>query len=469
MSAAQRRGVQESVRSLWLAEEHAHIEQRRVQRMRVFTCVIMATLAFGWSCFFAWTGQWLIVASLLFLMCSAVATFLLLQGRGVGAVTDVLVFGSVMVVVSGIALLCDGPDRHTPRSVHLFLLPLAVASFMAFRYRKPWQSYVISGLSLALFLALTVTTWTPFPELTFPEHVRDVGKWLNGAAAMLVMLMLLHVLHTDASQHSSMERAMQTALHEEQFVLHFQPQLNQAQQVTGAEVLVRWQHPQRGLLPPGVFIDHAERNGLMVPLGQWILEKTCDLLHQWQQDPLLRHLDLAVNVSQTQFRQESFVPDVLGAVARHGIDTDKLELELTETLMVLNMEELQQKMQALRDVGIRFSLDDFGTGFSSLSHLRQLPLQTLKIDRSFVTDLPHESNSTTIVQTLLGLAKSMQLTVVAEGIETAAQRDCLLSLGIDVGQGFLYAPGLDAEAMGEWLHRYPAAPLAAQDALAASR
>lgn len=211
---------------------------------------------------------------------------------------------------------------------------------------------------------------------------------------------------------------------------------------------------KHGLLMPSVFIHHAERNGLMAPLGQWVLEQACLQLKKWQKDPVMAQLELAVNVSQTQFRQDSFTADVLRAVQQHGIEPRRLELELTETLMALNMDDLQYKMQLLERSGLRFSLDDFGTGFSSLHWLRQLPLHTLKIDRSFVSDLPHGNNSAAIVKTLLGLAQSMELKVVAEGIEQDAQQAFLMEHGCPRFQGYLYSKPLPLQEFVSFVRKH---------------
>ena len=220
-------------------------------------------------------------------------------------------------------------------------------------------------------------------------------------------------------------------------MLYYQPQLNGAGRVIGAELLIRWQHQQRGLLAPGEFIDHAEHTGLIIPIGQWVLEQTASQLRRWKDDPLFGDLGLAVNISQKQLSQSSFVAEILGLIERHGIDARRLELELTETLIVHDMEDLTRKMTALVEHGVRFSLDYFGTGFSSLSHLKRLPLSKLKIDRSFICDVLTDANSETIVRTVIALGQSMGMTVIAEGVETEAQRRFLADNGCTQFKGYL--------------------------------
>lgn len=287
-------------------------------------------------------------------------------------------------------------------------------------------------------MALAASNWRPTDLYALPDDVRLIGSWLQGLVAMALFFGLLHILQTDTAERSELDRDLRAAVREQQFVLYYQPQLDDSGRVTGAELLIRWQHPQRGLLAPGEFIDHAENTGLIIPIGQWVLEQTAARLRQWQDDPLYRDLSLAVNISQKQFGQASFVAEILGLIERHGIDAQRLELELTETLIVRDMEDLTRKMTALVEQGVRFSLDDFGTGFSSLSHLKRLPLSKLKIDRSFICDVLTDANSETIVRTVIALGQSMGMTVIAEGVETEAQRGFLADNGCLRYQGYLF-------------------------------
>jgi EAL domain-containing protein (putative c-di-GMP-specific phosphodiesterase class I) len=308
---------------------------------------------------------------------------------------------------------------------------------MAFRDEPLGLRYGISLLSLLLFLGLAASNWRPTDLYALPDDVRVIGSWLQGLVAMALFFGLLHILQTDTAERSELDRDLRAAVREQQFVLYYQPQLDDNGRVTGAELLIRWQHPQRGLLAPGEFIDHAEHTGLIIPIGQWVLEQTAAQLRQWKDDALYRDLGLAVNISQTQFSQASFVAEILGLIERHGIDARRLELELTETLIVRDLEDLTRKMTALVEQGVRFSLDDFGTGFSSFSHLKRLPLSKLKIDRSFICDVLTDANSETIVRTVIALGRSMGMTVIAEGVETEAQRRFLADNGCTRFQGYL--------------------------------
>lgn len=431
-------GLLQRLRQLWLAPELAQIGQRRERRMRLLACAAVFALGSGWGVFFAWHGRWgIVLLDTVLVLCAAGVFALTVRDRVRGA--NLLLFGVIIAVVAGMALVIDVPSPAAPRSIHLYLLPLALAAFMAFRDEPPWLRYGMAALCLALFVGLAASVASPFPGHNLPDGVRRIGSWLQGAAAMAMLLMLLHILQTDAAQRPQLERELQAALREQQFELHYQPQVDRQGRVAGAEVLIRWRHPRRGLLAPGEFIGQAERSGLIVPIGHWVLEQTCARLRAWHGDPACGTLRLAVNISQTQFRQPAFVDQVLAVIEASGIDAQRLELELTETLIVLDLDDLTRKMRQLVGHGVRFSLDDFGTGFSSLSHLKRLPLDKLKVDRSFICDLPGDASSAAIVRTLIGLARRMRLMVVAEGVETEAQHRFLEEHGCPQFQGYLFS------------------------------
>jgi diguanylate cyclase (GGDEF)-like protein/PAS domain S-box-containing protein len=235
-----------------------------------------------------------------------------------------------------------------------------------------------------------------------------------------------------------LERELRIALRQEQLCLHYQPQVDLQGRCTGAEVLVRWQHPERGLVYPNHFIPVAEETSLILPIGLWVLEDACRQLRRWADDPAMRHLTLSVNVSGRQLHQPDFVDQVLAILQRTGAPPETLKLELTESLLVNEVEKCIAKMNALTDHGIQFALDDFGTGYSSLSYLKRLPLAKLKIDRSFVQDVLDDPNDAAIVRTIIALAETLGLAVLAEGVETHAQRDFLADNGCHWYQGYLF-------------------------------
>jgi diguanylate cyclase (GGDEF)-like protein/PAS domain S-box-containing protein len=252
-------------------------------------------------------------------------------------------------------------------------------------------------------------------------------------------------MQAEITARAALDNDLREALQEGNFCLYYQPQVDFAGNWTGAEALVRWQHPRRGMVPPAEFIPQAEVTGLILPLGHWVLETACTQLVAWAKLPDMLHLTLAVNVSARQFRHADFVDQVLTIINRTGADPKKLKLEMTESLLLHDVEDIIAKMIALKAKGVGFSLDDFGTGYSSLSYLKRLPLDQVKIDQSFVRDVLTDSNDATIARTIVALAQSMGLAVIAEGVETEAQRDFLATNGCTAYQGYLFGRPMPVE------------------------
>jgi diguanylate cyclase (GGDEF)-like protein/PAS domain S-box-containing protein len=244
---------------------------------------------------------------------------------------------------------------------------------------------------------------------------------------------------------AALESDLRQAVEAKDFVLHYQAQIAGGW-VTGAEVLVRWKHAKRGMVSPAEFIPLAEETGLILPLGHWVLETACTQLAAWAAQPEMAHFTLAVNVSAPQFRESDFVDRVLAVLKNTGTNPYRLKLELTESMLADNVEDIIEKMFALKAKGVGFSLDDFGTGYSSLSYLKRLPLDQLKIDQSFVRDVMVDANDAAIAKTVIALAQSLGLGVIAEGVETEVQKDFLASSGCHAYQGYFFSRPLAVEA-----------------------
>jgi len=254
-------------------------------------------------------------------------------------------------------------------------------------------------------------------------------------------------LQAELDQRTRMESDLRRGIDEGQFMLHYQPQVDCQRRMTGVEALLRWQHPQRGLVPPGQFIVLAEESDLILPIGNWVLETACRQLVGWSAQPDTAHLTIAVNVSARQLRHANFLEQVMAIVRATGANPQRLKLEITESLLLDNVESTIAKMTHLKAQGIGFSLDDFGTGYSSLAYLKLLPLDQLKIDQSFVRDVLTDPNDATIARTILSLGHSLGLTVIAEGVETKEQLDFLAENGCTAYQGYLFGRPAPIEAL----------------------
>ena len=258
-------------------------------------------------------------------------------------------------------------------------------------------------------------------------------------------------LQVTLTARATLEKDLRQGIAKNEFRLHYQPQVGADGRVQGVEALLRWQHPTRGNVSPALFIPLAEQCGFILELGQWVLTTACQKLATWRNDPAHRGLSIAVNVSVKQFRSQRFVRDVLDTLATTGADPSCLKLELTESVLADDVDSLIDKMAVLRAHGVLFSLDDFGTGYSSLNYLKRLPLDQLKIDQSFVRDLMTDPNDAAIVRAILTLGSSLGLQVIAEGVETDAQKDFLRRHGCGQFQGYLFARPLADDALASYL------------------
>lgn len=291
--------------------------------------------------------------------------------------------------------------------------------------------HVAASIGVALFQGNAVSTG----EL---EQRADTAMYRAKTLGRNRVVFFEEPMLENLAQRTRLEASLRDALHAGRLLPHFQPQVDVKGRLMGAELLLRWHHPQRGWVPPGEFIPLAEETGLIVPLGRWVLEEACAQLSRWRTDPATQALSLSVNVSPLQFVQADFVEHLRGLIAHGRFDPRHLQLELTEGLVTTNLEEVIQRMQAVRALGLTLSMDDFGTGQSSLSNLRRLPIQCLKIDRVFVKDLPLDAADVAIVSSIILMAGALGLDVLAEGVETDDQRLALQCLGCFKYQGYLF-------------------------------
>jgi EAL domain-containing protein (putative c-di-GMP-specific phosphodiesterase class I) len=253
---------------------------------------------------------------------------------------------------------------------------------------------------------------------------------------------------------SEMERELRYALEYEEFKLHYQVQVNDDSFPIGAEALLRWNNRKLGNVSPAEFIPLAEKTGLIVSIGEWVLKTACAQIKQWESDALTRNLDLAINVSMRQFNEVDFVARTKAIIQESGINPTRLKLEITESMIMNNVQTIISTMNELKSLGVKFSMDDFGTGYSSLSYIKRLPLDQLKIDQSFVQDLQTNIHDRSIVRTIIAMALSLNLDIIAEGVETEEQRNILIDKGCRKFQGYFFSKPVPIEQLEVYLEKF---------------
>ena len=322
-----------------------------------------------------------------------------------------------------------------------------VARKMLLNLRQPFQ---VNGLEIIVSASVGIAV--------FPEDGRDAETLVRAADVAQQKaknqstegwLFYAQEMNLRSMERLKLETGLRRALEKQQFVLHYQPQIELAsRQLVGAEALIRWQHPQQGMVSPAQFIPLAEETGLIAPMGEWVIDEACRQIAAWRQAGK-SPIKIAVNLSSRQFRLD--LPQAVERVLKHyDVAAGWLELELTESMLMRDAEDVIRMMEGLKGIGISLSLDDFGTGFSSLSYLKRFPIDKLKIDQSFVRGIPDDSKDMAITRSIIDLAQHLKLKVLAEGVETTAQSDFLQQAGCEQVQGFLFSRPLDVAAFDRW-------------------
>ena len=289
----------------------------------------------------------------------------------------------------------------------------------------------------------------PFDESDVNALVKNADTAMYQAKAEGRGTYRFHTAEMNNAAHARMALVadLHRALERQEFSLHYQPQVSLTTgAIIGLEALLRWQHPERGSVPPGEFISVAEESGLIVPIGHWVLDEACRQARRWQ-DAGLPKMRIAVNISARQFRQGAIVEAVALTLGNTGLDPDWLELEVTESALMDDVEDAIQTMQQLRTLGVHLAIDDFGTGYSSLSYLKRFPVEHLKIAAEFVRDMTIDGDDAAIAKAIIDMGHSLRMKVIAEGVENDTQLRCLISEGCDEKQGFLFSRPLPPEEL----------------------
>tara|TARA_R110002020_G_scaffold189446_2_gene388449 strand:- start:39865 stop:41151 length:1287 start_codon:yes stop_codon:yes gene_type:complete len=396
----------------------------------------IAGIGFIQAVIFAALGSWVVVAMELSAFVGGLAIYFLIR-RGHLAFGILAGQAALMAIAITMGLILDVPTADAPRISHLYLLVLAALGYLNYQRGKSRAQLVLIGLCLLAFIVLASAPLTS-PFVVLPDMARTIGTWANAVMATTLLAVCIHAMQAEFNRKDKFSRDLMTALWNDEFQLAYQPQVDLSQNTIGAEALLRWNSPKRGAVSPVEFIPQAEELGLMVAIGGWVLEQGCRTLAEWSKNPLFRHLSLSINVSASQLMHRDFEAFVRDTLVKTRANPHRLILELTESVLVTDIDLVIAKLDGLRELGITIALDDFGTGYSSLSYLRRLPIQQVKIDRSFVQDAVNSSVSASLVKNVVLMSRDLGHTVLAEGVETIEQHALLARFGCIEFQGYFY-------------------------------
>jgi EAL domain-containing protein (putative c-di-GMP-specific phosphodiesterase class I) len=421
--------------------------------------LVVGVLTAGWGIVFAFMQAWSLAAMDAAVVIVALSSFVLARRHKLSAA---LLFSqaSFFLITVVFCLLFDVPSEAAPRVSHLFLLVLALLGYINYqREHSALQLAIIASCLSAFVVFASTQAAVPFAQ-PIADEFRLLGSWVNTIIAVVMLCGGVYVMQLEFARNLDQAREIKSALRNQEFELFYQPQVDETGRLKGAEALLRWKRTDGNYVSPAEFIPIAEQAGLMPGIGGWVVLEACKTLALWQQEEGSRHLMLSANVSVDQFMKPNFVASVLSQIEALKVDPARLKLELTESLMATDVNTIVEKMRALRAAGITISLDDFGTGYSSLSYLRQLPIHEIKIDRSFVQEAPANPRNRILLKSIFDIARMLDLSVVAEGIETTEQLLLLQSFGCTAFQGYYFGrPVPLAEFQTRWTNDMTA-PLA---------
>lgn len=409
----------------------------RARRLMLMCGFILIALGMAWCGMYAFYGKWAMTAlTSEAVVLGACVLALIFAGRvRLSAITA----GHALLVLLVLLCLFDNPIAGVPRSTHMYFLPVAAGAILVFRKEGWYLRFVLPSL-LLLACAICGASKLNFAGrgVMPPAEVHGIAAWVNYLSALGVLAVVFFIMQTNFSARRAWETDLREAIVKGQFQLAYQPQVDRNGRPYGAEVLLRWDHRRYGNVSPEEFIPFAEKTGVIVPMGGWVLRQACAQLARWAANPATAALTLSVNVSTSQFLQRDFVKSVIEILESSGAPASRLKLELTESVFNCDLEGSVRKMNMLRERGVHWSLDDFGTGYSSLSVVRKLPVDELKIDRSFVREVAYNASDRAIIRTLVSLSRSLGLFLVAEGVSEERQFSVLRGAGCDAFQGYLF-------------------------------
>ncbi len=399
--------------------------------------LVIAAIGAAWAIIFGIMGWWGIVALDAVILASGLSIHALVR-RGQLAL-GLLVAQAVLIAIATImALIIDVPTAEAPRVTHLYLLVVATLGFLNYQRKASPAQLALIALSLLLFVVFASAPLANPYEVVLPVALREAGTWANAIVATALLAGCIYAMQAELARNDRIGRDLLAALWNGEFHLVYQPQVDLDHQTIGAEALLRWDSPARGAVPPATFIPQAERAGLMVAIGGWVLKQGCMTLAEWGKHPKFSHLTLSINVSASQILDDGFEDLGRDSLAATGADAGRLTLEMTESVLVTDTETVVARLAGLQALGITIALDDFGTGYSSLAYLRSLPIQQIKIDRGFVKDALDDPRSASLIRNVVQIGRDLGQMVLAEGVETAEQQALLAQAGCIQFQGYFH-------------------------------
>lgn len=410
-------------------------------RIAAYTAVV---ISLGWLSFFIWSKEWELAVSLIILAIITLPCWILAM-RGLFFRSLLLAQIACLLYVVFFCYRYDVSNHLFQRTTHLYIPVIALVGYIIYQQTKSKFQIAIILVSLLLFILFSSNArFLSINNITVKDF-QALGTWINPLFATTLFVGIIVAMHTDFSKRKNSVKAIQNALYNDQFILLYQPVVNLNGKVTGAEALIRWNHPSSGLVSPGAFIPDAQEAGMMPMIGEWVISQAFKDLLYWQENANTRHLTISINITADHFMQPDFVRKMLYQVKVKNIPCQQVRLELTESVFVSEPHIVAARMDELAAAGFRFSLDDFGTGFSSLSTLRRLPLNQIKIDRSFVTGASINAKGAVIARNIARMGTELGLEVVAEGIETPYQWAMMKEYGCTVFQGFFFSPPISTD------------------------
>jgi len=435
-----------------MAIENVSIDQHKnkVTYLLNVAIIVITVVAISWAIFFISIQDWLSLAMESTLIVLGYMGYRSNKRNNIKIIAHVY-FPLLFLMICIVCVFFDVPNLVVLRSNHHYFLPMALYAYVLYQDEHPYLK-IGAPTVISLAFLLFACTHTGFNLSSVSDADRLTRVWLTNGVALFMLSLVALIMQSDFKVRHTLELDLSNALLKDELKLYYQPQVEHGGKTVGAEALTRWRHPILGIIPPSIFTPLAEKSDLILHLGKHALTSACHQLAVWAQSDSTAHLTLSVNISVKQFQSHDFVQHIIKLINETKIDARKLQLEITESIFANDLEGILLKMSQLKAHGVMLSLDDFGTDYSSLSYVKNLPLDELKIDKSFVKDVLSNVSAATITKMIISLAHELNIGIIAEGVETTEQRQFLIANGCHNFQGYLYSTPLPIHEFNAFVH-----------------